>query len=321
MKTLVPVVFATDDIFAPYCCVSMASLIDNRDPERQYALYVFYDELTEKNISRLSSMATKNVTVECINIGSYVDRDLLYTHRRLTVATYYRFFVADVLPQYDKLLYLDSDIAILGDVGELFDINIGDNLLGGIVIYRDTPQERRVKEAYLKELMDVAPDKYVNAGILSMNLKAFRENDIKNKCLKYIGEHRELRWLDQDVLNAVCRGRIVFLPTGWNMSQFYYEDDLKAGLDLSHVKLIHYLDRFKPWLVTYRLSHLYFYQYAQYTPYAAELRETFLKINQGMITDVRMELYQMAGRAEVGPRYFIRCIWAWVKAKVRCVKG
>ena len=69
MKPLVPVVFATDDHFAPYCCVSIASLIANRDPERAYAIYVLYDELSEEHRANLCGMAAQNVAVECIDVG------------------------------------------------------------------------------------------------------------------------------------------------------------------------------------------------------------------------------------------------------------
>lgn len=320
-KSLVPVVFATDDIFAPYCGVSIASLIDNCDKQRSYAVYVFYDDLSEENVKKLSSMAVDNVSVECINITEYIDRKLLYTHKRLTVATYYRFFVAEVLPQYDKLLYLDSDIAILRDVGELYDIDIGDNLLGGIVIYRGEDSERELKEEYLKALMDTTPDRYVNAGILSMNLKGMREQGIKDKCLAFIGDHRDLRWLDQDVLNAVCKGQIAYLPEEWNLSQFYFERDFREGKDVSRVGIVHYLNSAKPWLIPYKVSHLYFYQYAPFTPYAQQLRAIFLENNKRTVTDVRGEMLKMAAMGEVGPRYFSRCLVRWFKAKVRMITG
>lgn len=318
MKSTVPVVFATDDNFAPYCGVSIASLIDNASEERQYELYVFYDDLSSENINLIESMSKNNVRIECVCISEHIDRKLLYTHRRLTVATYYRFFVADVLPQYDKLLYLDSDIVILSDVGKLFDIDIKDNLLGGTVIYRNAANEAKAKTAYLKELMDVSPDKYINAGILLMNLKGFREHDVKNKCLNYIAEHRELKWLDQDVLNAVCKGKITFLPETWNMSQFYFENDYAAGKDVSKVSIIHYLNNVKPWLVPYRCSHLYFYQYAKETPYAEVLARCFLTNNcDSAEKNFRQEVLTKAYQGKIGPKFLLRCTIKWIKGKIR----
>ena len=372
MKPLVPCVFATDDKFAPYCGASIASLIANADPDRQYALYVFYDVLSQDSIDKLNSMSTSNVSVECRCITPIMEKDrhLLFVHKRQTLATYFRFYTAEELPQYDKVLYLDSDIAILSDIGELYDIDIGDNLLGGAVIYRDRENERKLKEKYLMDLMGVTPDKYVNAGILAMNLKAFREDGTKEKCLKYLSDrfalrkselreelikekcpadqldatieerfpdylkdHPVLQWMDQDVLNAVCKGRIHFLPNGWNTSQFYYEEDYLAGEDVSDTHLIHYIDRIKPWLVDFRPSHLHFYKYAQLCPYADELNAMFLEINKNRATrpgkaDVKVSLsednvsegrrylLQMAKQGKLGPKFLLKCGIKWFKGKL-----
>ena len=317
MKSIVPVVFATDNLFAPYCSTSIASLLNTRDPEREYDIYVFYDQLEEENIQKLNSMSREKARVSCINISPYINAKLLYTRGRQSVATYYRFFAADVLTQYDKILYLDSDIAILRDVGELFDYDLGDNLLGGVVIYRGTPKERRLKEEYLENTMGVRPDQYINAGILSMNLKLFRQEQIRDKCLEYLAQKRELRWMDQDVLNAVCKGRILYLPEKWNMSQLYYEEDYAAGADLSGVCIVHYLDRFKPWWVNFRRCHLFFYQAAAFTPYAQTLTRQFLECNNERFKNPREEVLRLAARGEIGPRYLGRCLRAWLKAKWR----
>ncbi len=320
MRPTVPVVFATDDLFAPYCSTSIASLLNTRDPEREYDIYIFYDQLKEENIRKLNGMSRERAQVRCVNISPYLDAKLFYTRGRQSVATYYRFFAADVLSQYDKILYLDSDIAILRDVGELFDCELGDNLLGGVVIYRDTPRERRMKEEYLKNTMDLRPDQYINAGVLVMNLKGFRQEGIRDQCLSYLAKNRELRWMDQDVLNAVCKGRVLYLPERWNMSQLYYEEDYATGADLEGVCILHYLDRFKPWWVNFRRCHLFFYQAAAFTPYVQTLNRQFLECNNEKFKNPREEVLRMAGHGDIGPRYLGRCLKAWAKAKWRKFK-
>lgn len=323
MATPVPVVFATDDCFAPHCGASLASLIENCDPLRCYAVYILYDQLSQENLLLLTGMETKNVTVECINISQYIDKNLLYTHRRLSLATYYRFFVADVLPQYDKVVYLDSDIAILGDIADLYDTEIGANLLGGVVIFRGEPSEVKSKEEYLRELMGVSPDKYVNAGVLVMNLAAFRLLNIRDKCVDFIGKHRDLRWLDQDALNAVCKGQIYYLHENWNKSQFYYEDDLMEGRDVSNVKLIHYITNIKPWLSHFNVSHLHYYQYAGMSPYRDDLNDMFLRCNVGSRDErmsanrIKKETMRCAAHCDIGPRFFAKCLALWMTGKVK----
>lgn len=320
MKSVVPVVFATDDQFAACCAVSIASMIANCDPERPYKVYIFYDVLTQENQDKLCAMGKDNVTVEMVRITQYVDRELFYVHKRQTVATYFRFFTVDALPQYDKILYLDSDIVILGDVGELYDIDIGDNLLGGVVIFRNKPSEVKVKTNYLRETFGLRPDEYFNAGILSMNLKQFRLEGTKDKCIAYLQEHRDLRWMDQDVLNGVCKGRVHFLPEKWNKSQFYVDDDLGEHGTIGDVRIIHYLDRFKPWLVHYQRCHVYFYQYALLTPYKEELTRRILENNDPVIQNQEQALRKVENLCAwgiAGPRYLFGCAMAWLHGKIQ----
>lgn len=125
VKPAVPVVFATDDQFAAFCSVSIASLIANCDKTRPYLVYIFYDTLTQENKDKLSHMGTDNVTVEMVQVSQYINRDLFYIRGRQTITSYFRLFVMEVLPQHDKAIYLDSDIVILRDIGELYDIDIG----------------------------------------------------------------------------------------------------------------------------------------------------------------------------------------------------
>lgn len=70
MKSIVPVVFATDDNFVSCCAVAIASLIYNCDKNRSYKLYIFYDTLSEANQNKLLTMAQENVSIEFIHVIS-----------------------------------------------------------------------------------------------------------------------------------------------------------------------------------------------------------------------------------------------------------
>jgi lipopolysaccharide biosynthesis glycosyltransferase len=325
MKPIVPIVFAADNQFAPYCSVSIASLIANRDPQRQYALFILYHDMNAKNASLLESMATENVTIKCLNITRFVEEGLFYTHGRMTITTYFRFFVGDVLPDYDKILYLDSDIIILRDIAELFDTDIGDRLLGGVCTYRSDDSATLAMSDYLKKQMNTTPYEYINAGILLINLKAFRAEGIRPKCIAYLRRHRDLKWMDQDVLNAVCRGRIQYLSENWNMSQFYYEQDYRAGKDMSQVRIVHYLNRIKPWLEPMRLSHIFFYQYSALTPYMRQLTSAYLAANyddynKDVMTyreegegAMRAKLLKLTRAGYLGPRMYAKAGLLWLR--------
>lgn len=271
MKLAVPVVFATDDQFAAFCSVSIASLIANCDKTRPYLIYIFYDVLSQENKDKLSQMGQGNVTVEMVQVSRYVDRELLYVHYRQTVATYFRIFTVDALPHHDKVLYLDSDIVILGDIGELYDIDIGDNLLGASVDCWDKdPKTWKSNKRSVEKDLKLPVSTYFNAGILSMNLKQFRLQHTKEKCIAFLQANRELRWMDQDVLNCVCRGSVFFFPRKWNKHQTYVQDDFCMEHSLGDTSIVHYQNSYKPCWVSIRQSHILFYQYTLFSPYREE---------------------------------------------------
>ena len=78
MKQTVPVVFATDKEFAPYCSTSIASLLRTRDLEREYRIYVFYDKLDSEDKCLLESMSQPGASVECVNVSGYIDKKLKF---------------------------------------------------------------------------------------------------------------------------------------------------------------------------------------------------------------------------------------------------
>ena len=322
-NSAVPIVFATDNGFAPFCAVSIASLIMNCNKSRQYQIYVFYDQLSSEHMQKLKSMEQNNISIELVQVSQYVDRELFYVRDHFTLAAYFRFFVVDVFPQYDKILYLDSDIVILGDVGELYDIDIGDNLLGAVVIFRNKPHEIALKAEYLRETIQISPEEYFNSGILSMNLKRFRSDNIKEKCFEYLKKHRNLRWMDQDVLNGVCKGQVYYLPEKWNKSQFYFEEDLLQNLPIEENRIIHYLTEKKPCKTPFRQAHIYFYQYALLTQYCDQLLCSAMKANRSLNlsgpteSEIKNRILGMSEHLKVGPRFFSRCLVRWMRSKYR----
>ena len=77
-------------------------------------------------------MSKDNIKIEFVDLNYYIDRikDKLYTRDYYSKSTYFRLFLPNLYPNYDKILYLDSDIVILDDVAKLYNINIKNCLLG-----------------------------------------------------------------------------------------------------------------------------------------------------------------------------------------------
>ena len=109
-------------------------------------------------------------------------KDKLYTRDYYSKTTYFRLFIPNLYPQYNKVLYLDSDITILSDVADLYNIDIGDNLIAAAP--DDVIQTIEVFQDYVEKVVGVADYRnYFNAGIIVMNLDELRKFDFQEKFL------------------------------------------------------------------------------------------------------------------------------------------
>ena len=194
------------------------------------------------------------------------------------------------------------------------------NLLGGVVIFHNKPSEIEQQTEYLRKTLDLSPEQFFNSGVLSMNLKLFRDEGTTEKCLVFLREHRQLHWMEQDVLNGVCKDRVYNLPEKWNRSQFYVEDDLAERGAIGDTIIIHYLTDCKPWLVPFRRSHLYFYQYVILTPYKDELTQRLLENNAPAKTSRERILNRVKNLFFQGNTTPIHLFWyakCWLWGKIR----
>ena len=130
-KKIIPIFFAIDDGYIPFFAVALKSLIENSSKENMYVIKVLYVNISEENQARIKKFEQENVSIEFVNLNYYINKvkDQLYTRDYYTQSTYFRLFIPELYPQYDKALYLDGDIVVLSDVANLYNIDLGDNLV------------------------------------------------------------------------------------------------------------------------------------------------------------------------------------------------
>jgi lipopolysaccharide biosynthesis glycosyltransferase len=259
---MIPIFFAVDDNYAPYLAVSMRSLIDNASPDYQYNIYILIDKLNEFNTTVLCNMATDNVSVETINVTKKLDAlgDLLHLRDYYTKTTYYRFFIPALFPQYERGLYLDCDIVVKGDISQLYNVSLGNNILAA------APEEVMlmvdVFGTYVEAVLEVPRNEYFSAGILVMNLEKMRHVALEEQFVDILGRRTFRVTQDQDYLNVLCRGDFLMLDSGWNKTACY-----NAPVD-TPVNIIHYKINWKPWHYRGVRFEDDFWYYAEMTPYA-----------------------------------------------------
>jgi len=178
------------------------------------------------------------------------DRHLSVTstgNRNLPPSALYRYFFDRVLgPRYRKVIYLDADMRVDGDISALFDLDCEGHPFAATpdgMISSDASGQWR---AYLARLGLDETVCYANTGLLVIDPERWAAQEVSARLLDYLGRHAEACTLvDQSALNAVVRGSFQKLSPVWNMlSGIWFASDIA---DTIHPVVFHYSGASKPW--------------------------------------------------------------------------
>lgn len=252
---IIPIVFATDSNYVLQTCVAMESIMKNITDSEYIEFYILYSGyLGKKEIEELQLVGKRNelCKVVTIDVGEKFKETKITLDDVNTQATFYRLGIPEFLPQYEKCIYLDSDIIVMDNILQLMNEDIGEYYIAGVIAYSIAGKENHVLENII---LSSETDKYINAGVLLINLKKLRE-DGKDKEF-YDNMTYSFPMQDQDILNRVCAGKIKTLPFKYNAMTKYYKwsyDQYKGLASPEEISeawykpiIIHYADIIKPW--------------------------------------------------------------------------
>lgn len=257
----IPIFFSTDDNYIPYLDVAIVSLIKNASKEYKYRIIVLNTGLNPENVERVKQNERDGFDIDFINISKELEgiKNSFKNVYHFSVAAYYRLFIASLFPQYNKILYLDCDLVVLGDVSELYRTELGDNIIGACPeeFVQNTPEFRK----YAEVALGLNPDVYINTGVLLINLDAFRKYQIEKKFVRLIKEYDfDLLDPDQAYINYLCQGKIMVLPNGWNKEPMPICCEGKENI-------VHYALYKKPWQYDDVMYGEHFWAYAEKSPF------------------------------------------------------
>ena len=270
-KQIIPVVFATDTNYVPYCGVAISSLIQNSNPDNMYEVYVLYDSMERINVIRLENLSVEHVRVRCVCVHENIAELKVTEYNHLTIASAYRLVISEILPQYERVLYLDSDIVIIADVAEMYNIDIGNNILGAIKGHYKN-DENHFMYRHIIDVLEIEPTAFFNAGILIINNKEFVNQKVKEKCFKLLSTRKDLIFMDQCALNIACDGRVFYLPEKWNYEWLMLFEDSEDIEIMDNPAIIHYDGIEKPWNYPNMLLADVFWKYADESGYKEEIK-------------------------------------------------
>ncbi len=270
-KKEIPIFFTIDNSYAPYISVAIKSIIDNASKDYNYKLIVIHQELNQENMDKISSLAKEGFEIKFVYMKDGLESITDRVENRLrcdyfTLTIYFRLFIPDMFPEYDKGIYIDSDVVVSGDISKLYNHQLGKSLVGACVDKSvvDVPELAK----YMEEAIGVSKYEYVNSGVLLMNLKEMRETEFTKKFLTLLNKyHFDCIAPDQDYLNAMCNGKILYLDECWDAMPTEGKEPLESP------NLIHYNLFQKPWCYDNIQYEEYFWKYAKQTKYYEQIVE------------------------------------------------
>ncbi|MEG4345020.1 glycosyltransferase family 8 protein [Microcoleus sp. A003_D6] len=246
-----------DDNYAMPLAVTVKSVLVNLKNKRKVVLYVLDGNITPANKHKIA----KSLDSELIEIFWVQPDESLLVNMKLddkynTLVVYYRLFIGQLIPKYfNKAIYIDSDVVVLGDLEQLWNLDVGDQYLLAV---QDTWQRYIKKAMKHYDKIGIHPDyKYFNAGVLVINLEKWRADNVGTNALEFITRNRDyLRWHDQDGLNGVLAGKWGELDPSWNQMKAIYDysswtespyTEEAFNQALHHPRIVHFADFPKPW--------------------------------------------------------------------------
>lgn len=251
--------------------VMLQSLFDHNPGKQQ--VYILQSSLTQENKERLTGFIEKRGSeAHLLEIPEGLF-DGAHISRHISKDAYYRLMAQTLLPpEVEKVLYLDGDIVITGDLMPLYRASFQTEKAESFFVVCEGPGVSQRDWAVYDELKIPRDRRYFNSGVLLMNLKLLRaENDVQTM-LNFIAEKGDrLKFHDQDTLNALFYDRVTYADWHiYNQTVLHIRDKKEAAERLTSAAVIHYAGTGKPWQYNYTSWYMgEFWKYALRAGYGA----------------------------------------------------
>lgn len=213
--SLTPVVLAfTPNYLVPAATCILSILKHSEANDKFHVICLLSEPLPEDMKEKLSRLDNECLRFSFMNLqGKLKD---IYVDEKYTIAASYRLLLPELLPEYEKVLYIDCDVVVRNNLAKLYrETDLGNNYLAGVFEATLSFQLPHMNA------IGCEPGSYINSGFLIMNLELLRRDNMMPKFLKASNEEG-LEFPDQDVLNQLCKGRILGLAPYYNSIRTFY---------------------------------------------------------------------------------------------------
>lgn len=290
LENAIPICFSANDHYAPLLATTISSIAKNSNRDLNYDIVVLFTNISDENKIKLMSIVStfQNISLRFVNVGAYVFGYNFYiqsdpTNTKYSDEIYYRVLVPSLFENYSKIIFLDADVVVKSDLKELFEIDLGDNLVGavrdfeGIANCYNNNYERtkyRLNNIGIKKF-----ENYFTSGVMVMNISEFL-NNFDTKSLLDLAVSKDWKQYDQDLFNYICKDRVKILDAKWNfvedifgiynsMPKNLFEEYLESE---KNPQIIHFSGNRKPWIKIDSKFNDDFWEYAKSTQFYDELK-------------------------------------------------
>ena len=245
----IPIVLSfTRNYLVPAATTIFSILKSNKSSKSYEFICLINEELPFVEQKKLVDFLNPNHSVRFLNLQHELNN--LPVNSRFTIAASYRLLLPQILPNYNKVIYIDSDIIVKNDIGELYcTADLTNYYLAAV----DEPA-LDLQLDYLEKIK-CNPGEYFNSGFLIMNLELMRQHKLIPKFLEGL---KNDSWLfpDQDILNIECKNYVLKIHPKYNSIRTFflpqYKNDFlkrysnKEWQEVQNDGNIHYTGA-KPW--------------------------------------------------------------------------
>lgn len=245
------IAFAADENYVQPMSVAITSILKNASKNDKLSFYILCNNIStdSKNwLLELKKVKDCKITFFDINNSEFSSFNVLKGH--ITVTAYFRMKLADLLPDINKIIYLDCDVIVKTSLYDLFETDISGYYIAAVEDIGCTYLRKYRKDICPYDFM------YINSGVLLINLEEWRKDNIPEQLFKTAESGVNHFQHDQEIINIVCHDKCLQLDLSWNVQDSFYRNDalVKTNVQAKYIrqcaknpKIIHYTFKIKPW--------------------------------------------------------------------------
>lgn len=246
------IVFICDEEYAIPTAVAIKSIEETNKGKK--SIYIVSPSLKEETKLFLKSLENNSTSINVLIYKKEV-KEFAIQGLHVSPAAIIKFDLPHIFRDKNKILYLDSDILVRGDITPLFSIDIENNYAAVVKDFKPLTY----KPSQLVKL-NVLHTAYFNSGVMLLNLEKLRKDGIRDKLYKYRASGINY-FMDQDALNVIFAENVKYLDLKWNtisstvgafnkdeLAEYYHLGQIKSKSDIyDQAIIIHLTTKYKPW--------------------------------------------------------------------------